>query len=232
MKVLKNKFFTMSNKKQGILAKIEALFKSVESTEQKFIDYKISDGSTISCDKLEVGGVVTKDGVQAPAGEYELEDKTKIMVDAAGMITAVTPYVEQAQVPDMTTPAGMLSAYEKFANGQLDMAGISTVLKALMEYSFGWQLREAQEKATRDEALKVYQDSMKGLPAQVVAQQALLKQMFELVKEIVELPADDSPGATGKKKFSFANVEGRKKSFERFKAAALELEKKGKEILN
>lgn len=221
----------MSNDKaKGILARIAAMFAD-DDTPQKFLDYKLSDGATtISCDKLEVGGAVTINGTPAAAGEYELEDKSKITVDAAGLITAVTP-APAAPVDDMTTQEGLKKAYDKFAVGTPEerLNNLETLCKALMEYSFGWQLREAQAKQTTDQAIKVYKE-LTDSTAQAVAtttetvnkQAALMKEMFALLTEVVGAPQADPPGDK-KSKFSFGNNDGKKKSFERFQAAAKKL---------
>lgn len=205
------------------------------STPIALTDYKLKDGTTISCDKFEVGGMAKIGGQPAPAGVYELADGGSVTVGADGVITAAAK-AAAAAAPDLTTPAGMLAAYNQFAGGTIDAAGISTILKALMEYSFGWQLREAQEKASRDAALKVYQEglatSLAPLPAVVAqnkAQGAMLKQMFELMSEVLELPTGEAP-ATGKKKFSFADNDSRKKTFGKFQEAAKKLSEQWKEM--
>jgi hypothetical protein len=53
-------------------------------------DYTLKDGTAVSIDKLEVGGVVMMNGAPVPDGEYELQDGTKCTV-AGGVIAAVTP---------------------------------------------------------------------------------------------------------------------------------------------
>lgn len=213
----------MSDKKKNLLAKIKEMLSAAEATEQKFAEYKLQDGTTISCDSIAVGEEVTQNGQPAAAGDYILEDGTIIKVDDAGLIVEIKE--PEASTEDLTTQEGIKKAYDKFANGQMNAEQMSVILKALMEYTFGWQIREQQEKATRDAAIKAYQDAIAPMQTQLKKQGEILKQVFALMNEIVELPADDSPAATGKKKFSFANVESRKKSFERFRAAAKELNK-------
>lgn len=212
-----------------------------EVIELKLMEYKLADGTTINADKLEVGGAVTKGGMPAAAGEYKLEDGSSITVDATGVIIAVKAKEAAAvpATPDMSTPEGMRAAYDKFAVGTPEerLANAEVLLKALMEYSFGWQLREVSEKASRDAAMKVYQDTLNTAvaPVPVVVEQArqqgvMLKQMFELMTEVLNIPTGEVPGAAGKKKFSFADVEGRKKTFGRFQEAAKKLHEQWKEM--
>lgn len=203
-----------------------------------FTDYKLADGTTISCDKLEAGGMAKINGQPAPAGTYALEDGSSITVDATGAITAVTPKAAvAATAPDMSTPAGMLAAYDKFASGTIDAVGTATILKALMEYCFGWQLREAAAKKVTEDAMAVYQNTLNStasqLPAVVAqnkAQGAMLKQMFELMTEVLGMPTADAPGAEGKKKYSFVDTDARKKSFEKFQQSAKKLAEQWKEM--
>lgn len=201
-----------------------------------FTEYKLKDGTAISCDKLEVGGVAKIGGQPAAAGTYTLDNDTSITVGADGAITSVTKPAAAA-VPDMTTPAGMLAAYDKFATGTIDAAGTATILKALMEYCFGWQLREAAAKKVTEDAMAVYQNTLNSTAAQLPAiveqnrkQHAMLSQMFELMNEVLQLPTTEVPGAGGKKKFSFADTEGKKKSFGKFQEAAKKLSEQWKEM--
>lgn len=57
-------------------------------------EYILMGGTKVNIDKLEIGGkveVIAEDGSAspAPAGEHELADGTKIVVDEAGIITSV-----------------------------------------------------------------------------------------------------------------------------------------------
>lgn len=70
----------------------------------------LKDGSEISYDKLEVDGIVTIGDAPAPAGDYELEDGTVLVVADGGVITEVKPMEEtpMEEVPEETpeeTPA-------------------------------------------------------------------------------------------------------------------------------
>ena len=66
-------------------------------------DYTLKDGTAVSIDKLEVGGVVLISEAPAPDGEYELQDGTKMTV-VAGAITEIVP-VEVAPEPEMPMAA-------------------------------------------------------------------------------------------------------------------------------
>lgn len=57
---------------------------------------KLKDGTEISYDKLEEGGVCTIGDAVAPAGDYELEDGSIVSVGDEGVITSVKPVEEAA----------------------------------------------------------------------------------------------------------------------------------------
>lgn len=93
--------------KKSILNEIKKLI--TFSTETlNFLDAKLNDGTIVrvEADAFAEGLpllVVTPDGlIPAPTGEHTLEDGTVIVVDEAGLITSVTPPVEQ---PAAETPA-------------------------------------------------------------------------------------------------------------------------------
>jgi hypothetical protein len=77
-------------------------------------DYTLTDGTPVSIDKLEVGGIVLVNGVAAPAGDHELSDGTKITVGEGGVISAIAPVAEE--VPAAPDFSSQFAAYdEKFA---------------------------------------------------------------------------------------------------------------------
>jgi hypothetical protein len=216
--------------------------------------YKTTDGKEISVDKLEVGGMAMISGAPAPAASYTLEDGTVLTTDATGLITTVTPVAPaaaaappvapapvaiapaplpapafSADIPDdMKTIEGIKARYEKFAVGTPEerIGNLELVAKALIEYNFGWELRQVKEAADKAAALKVYNDSLATMQGQVESQMATMKEMYTLMEQIVGLPTQDPPEQ--KKKFSFSNMEGKKKSFERFQEAAKKIAEQSK----
>lgn len=100
-------------------------------------EYTLKDGTPVSIDKLEAGGVVMVSGAVAPDGEYELQDGTKLIV-AGGVITEIGA-VEAPAVENSADPR--FAAYdEKFTNYEnrfTEQAGIiakqDLMLKGLFE---------------------------------------------------------------------------------------------------
>ena len=99
--------------KANILKQIKDLIKfSAEVVENKFLDAKLVDGETIvrvEAEELAVGLpllVITEDGlIPAPTGEHTLEDGTVVVVDEAGIITAITPKAEEVEAPEVVEEA-------------------------------------------------------------------------------------------------------------------------------
>ncbi len=183
-----------------------------------------------------------------PDGTYKVTGTEFEFTVLAGEVTAITdtagtgagdPVSTAAPAPgvdplannpalDMKTPEQMREAMEKFATGTPEerITGLETLCRALMEYCFGWQLREAQAKAITDAAIATYKQGFEdqkvlneSLTKQLADQLNISKQMFEMVTELVEEPTDDPLEDEKGKGFQFSKVEGKAKSRERFMAA-------------
>lgn len=57
-------------------------------------DYILQDGTKVSVDKLEIGGMVTIDGTPAPDGEHQLQDGTVISTKDGAIVEISTPAEE------------------------------------------------------------------------------------------------------------------------------------------
>jgi hypothetical protein len=145
-------------------------------------DYTLADGTVVSIDKLEAGGIVTIAGVVAPDGDLTLEDGTIITI-LSGVISVVTPKTVEPVIPEeqqMSTPEQFQEALQKFADGATpDMQGLVVIVKALFENVFGWQIKEQKDKQIRDAAIATYQ-------AGFTAHQQALKELVPLVEKFSE----------------------------------------------
>lgn len=167
------------------LEKIKKIVFATDTNEQTFVDYKLKDGTTCSVDKMEVGGAVKIGDAPAPDGTYTLEDGSAITV-AAGLITAVTPVAKPAENPEeLKTPEQMKAAIAKFAvpGATVDMPALVTVLGACFNYCFGWEIRQAEEKAQRDAAIATYKANFAKIEKQLTQHKDVNKQLFELVEQ-------------------------------------------------
>lgn len=169
--------------------------------------YKLEDGTEVTIDKLEVGGVVKIGESPAPAGTHKLEDGSSIVVDEAGVITELIPVVAAAASPEATPNPE--DALNKFATGTAEerLANIEVVCKALMEYNLGWKIEEAKRKASEEAAIKVYQDSLATVTAQVADQKELMGKMLQFMEQILDVP-NEQP-TEQKKKYSFSKADSK-----------------------
>lgn len=77
-------------------------------------DYILQDGTKISVDKLEVGGMVTINGTPAPDGEHQLQDGTVIQTKDGAIVEISTPaeeVVDESVTTDMA--AEKMAAIDK-----------------------------------------------------------------------------------------------------------------------
>lgn len=160
--------------------------------------YTTKDGTPIMIDKLEVGGKCTmEDGTPCPMGEIYLSDGSTIYVDETGTITNIETAQVETQEPAMED---MKKAVSQFAVGTPEerIARLELVGKALMNSAFGWQMREAEETALRNQAIAAYSqfseqvntakevfsqkdNEVETLKATVESQGKLLKEMYEVL---------------------------------------------------
>lgn len=152
-----------------------------------FTDYQTKDGKTVKCESLTPGSVLMLGDVAAPAGEYELTDGTKVVVGDGGLISSVEP---GAMAPaDMTEDK--VSAMIQAAISNLQQAS-AQVMQAADAKVAGL---EADLQATKQSLSK---------------QQAINKQLFELIEKVADLPAGEEPGSTASlQSFHRAKAEGR-----------------------
>lgn len=102
-------------------------------TPVKMIQATLKDGTIVEVTALEVGGIVTIEGVPAPVGEHELSDGTYIVVGENGAITEIKPIVEEMPI-DAMKPEDMGAKFsslenstkEKFATYETKFASYET----------------------------------------------------------------------------------------------------------
>jgi hypothetical protein len=220
--------------------------------------YKLHDGTEISISQAgelpAVGDLVTIAGVPALANTYTLEDGATITVDATGAITVYTaapappvPAPTPAPPPAPVTLSVMsaedvAAMYAKFATGTPEerLANAEIMIKALMENSFGWKIREGNE----NQAIQVYKDTMTPTaPAPTVTIEQMnsafakadeqakeieklnntIKLLLDLTEKLVELPTADPVTLTGSKKEKFDAQNKKEERIAKMAAAVAEM---------
>lgn len=102
-----------------VLERIREVFNEINKPVQPvaMLDAKLQDGTMVQVTELAVGGIVTIEGVPAPAGEHTLEDGTIIVVGDNGAIMEIKPKAEseieiEIEAPEME----MASKFAAFEN--------------------------------------------------------------------------------------------------------------------
>lgn len=152
--------------------------------------YTLADGTEVEIEALEVGKPVMVGGNPAPEGSHTLQDGTVITVDAAGVITDI----KAAPMP--STPAEMQAALAKFAEaGSPDMQKLVTIVKAMFENVFGWEIRRQQEEVAKNQAIEIYKtgfstqkDELKALTDRLAKAEAVNKDLFAAIELLCKEP--------------------------------------------
>lgn len=181
-----------------------------EPAEFAGTEYTLADGTKVSIDKMDVGGVVMQGEAKIANGDYKLEDGSSITV-VDGLITVVTPKpAEAAPAPAAMSKTQVQQAYDDIATAAPtdQVAKLTICVKALMEYAFGWQLdgspeenaHQAEVTKNVSDALNVYNTGLAAQKAKFAAQEVkiqkqelLLQQAVKLMTELAESPDGDPP---------------------------------------
>ena len=158
-------------KLSGLVSK----FNAEPTTEQTFIDAKLMDGTIIRYESLEVGMpllVIDEAGNELPApdGEHELEDGTKVTVEA-GIITEVASKEEEA-------PEAEEAPIEQ------PMAAVETVSKE----DFETLKNEVADLKTKFEEFSTTNET---LSADNIAMKEIVKETFAIVEKLAKVPSDN-----------------------------------------
>lgn len=100
----------------------------------KMMQATLKDGTIVEVTALEVGGIVTIEGVPAPVGEHELSDGTYIIVGENGAIMEIKKEVEEMPIEEMPIVEDMGAKFsslenstkEKFATYETKFASYET----------------------------------------------------------------------------------------------------------
>lgn len=144
------------------------------------------------------------------------------------------PKTTPAQMAEMSKES-MAACFAAFATGSSDdrIANLELVCKALMEYNFGWQIREAQQKLTADQAINIYkvdlvnaQSDLAVAKTQLAKQDQQLKGLFSLVEAMATIPSADPKTLTGVRKETFDKNQGKEERLQGLADAITEMKKK------
>lgn len=218
------KFFMSTTQKttpQELLAKLKAVF---TAAKQNFADeggepkeYSTAGNETVLIDKLEAGGVVKgKDGNPVAAGTLTLADGQVLTIGENGTITDIKPAEKPEEKTDMPTQQMLREMVAKFADGTPEerIQKLETMVVALMNYSFGWDIQQEAKNA----AIATYKENYAQQFEAVVEENTKLKTQLQaassgiaelagVVEGLLTLPSE-KPLET--QKSAFAAVAGDK----------------------
>jgi hypothetical protein len=195
-----------------------------------------------------------------PDGTYNVTGTTFGFTIAGGIVTAVNdvagtgpgtpvdpatlakPTPPPAPAPTPPTPVtltaeAVAAMYAKFATGTPEerLANLETMIKALMECNFGYQIRQGQE----DQAIQVYKNSLAPVQAAVATaktqmeaankkiddqekaitkQNEVIKGMFEFMEALAKEPVAEPKTISPQKKEKFEKAAKTESRFERMAA--------------
>ena len=210
--------------------------------------YKTAEGVEISIEIKDpsvtveptIGDIVTVAGIAALPGDIVLEDGSILVIGEGGLIAEIKP-IEAITQPDAVTElaapetvahpataAQMQSMIAKFAAGTPEerISNLELVCKVLMDSSFGWQIRESEQKATNDQAIAIYKQGLVTTTAQMAKQDNVISGLFDLVEQLTKEPTADPVTLTGTKKDQFDKNSAREKKFENYAQAIKALKTK------
>lgn len=133
--------------------------------------------------------------------------------------------------------AVVTACFAAFATGSSDdrIANLELVCKALMEYNFGWQIREAQQKLTADQAINIYkvdlvnaQVDLATAKTQMAKQDEQMKGLFSLVEAMATIPSAEPKTLTGARKEVFDKTQSKEEKLQAISDALAEIKNKKK----
>jgi hypothetical protein len=110
---------SISMKSTEILEKIRLTFNELVNTPKqeqvvKMIEATLMDGTKVEVTELAIGGIVTIDGVPAPAGEHTLSDGTMIVLGDNGAIMEIMPAEVEVEIEAKKKDDEMMNSFSAF----------------------------------------------------------------------------------------------------------------------
>jgi hypothetical protein len=183
--------------------------------------YVFTDGSSIVVDTTGTITTYTAPAVPATPPPTIPDPTLDAKQNAPAQVTQPNPakMSKQFKFSDIKKTEEIETMFAAFATGTPEerISNLELVCKALMEYNFGWEIRQAKENTDKQAAISIYTNELSTVQAQMKSQketiekqQGIIVQMFALMEEFSKEPVANPPGET-KKSFKFNEVLGKKK---------------------
>ena len=154
-------------------------------------DYILQDGTKISCDKLEVGGMVTINGTPAPDGEHKLQDGT-IIQTKVGVIEEITSPAEESVDESVTE--------------DLSKETITTEMGKKME-EMAAKVQSVETKCAS------YESKMAATEAEIKKQKEAITMLTQMIEKMATMPVDQ-PAAMSTNQFTAQKNEDKEERFQ------------------
>lgn len=183
---------------QETINKIKALFEigmPANPDVSGLTDYILQDGTKVTIDKLEIGGLVTINGTPAPDGEHQVQDGT-IVETKDGVIEEITTPAEEVEDGNVNSDLG---------KGMEDKTMSTEMSKKMEEIS--------QHMADMKTKCVAYDGKFAEHQAAMTKLQEAITMLTQMIEKIVNMPVE-KPAAMATNQFTSQKSEDKEERFQ------------------
>lgn len=183
---------------QETINKIKALFEigmPANPDVSGLTDYILQDGTKVSINKLEVGGLVTINGTPAPDGEHKVQDGT-IVKTKEGVIEEITSPAEEVEGGNVNSDLGK----------DTEDKTMSTEMSKKME-EMAVKMADINAKCTS------YESKMAETEAEMKKQKEAITMLTQMIEKMATMPVDQ-PAAMSTNQFTTQKAEDKEERFQ------------------
>jgi hypothetical protein len=195
---------------QETINKIKALFEigmpvaPANPDVSGLTDYILQDGTKVSINKLEVGGLVTINGTPAPDGEHKVQDGT-IVKTKEGVIQEITSPAEEVEGGNVNSDLGK----------DMEEKTISTDMGKKME-DMAVEMAEVKTKCAS------YESKMAETEAEMKKQKEAITMLTQMIEKMATMPVE-KPAAMATNQFTAQKSEDKEERFQQMVEAMKKL---------
>jgi hypothetical protein len=183
---------------QETISKIKALFEigmPANPDVSGLTDYILQDGTKVSINKLEVGGLVTINGTPAPDGEHKVQDGT-IVKTKDGVIEEITSPAEEVEGGNVNSDLGK----------DMEDKTMSTEMSKKME-EMAVKMADINAKCTS------YESKMAETEEEIKKQKEAITMLTQMIEKMATMPVDQ-PAAMSTNQFTAQKNEDKEERFQ------------------
>lgn len=179
---------------QETINKIKALFEigmpgmPANPDVSGLTDYILQDGTKVSINKLEVGGLVTINGTPAPDGEHKVQDGTIVKT-------------KEGIIEEITSPA------EEIEGGNVNSDLTTDTADKTISTEMGKKMEEMAVKMTS------YENKMAETEAEMKKQKEAITMLTQMIEKMATMPVE-KPAAMATNQFTSQKSEDKEERFQ------------------